>query len=224
MRQFVIYTRVSTEDQGRSGLGLEAQRRDIGFFLQSIGEHEIVGEFQEVMSGKTDSRPALMQALRLVKVTGAELLVSKLDRLSRDVAMIANLMKDRDVSFRVATMPGADKFHMHIYAGLAEQERDIISMRTKAALAAAKARGAKLGGNRGTDVRSATAARMRNADDFALRIGKMIAPLRENGWSLQKIANFLKENGINSPKGADFTPKAVDRILTRYRLNNESEQ
>ena len=136
MKQYVVYTRVSTEEQGRSGLGLEAQERDIGIYLESFSEMpwEVIGRFQDVLSGKQDDRPQLAAALELVRKTGAELLVSKLDRLSRDVAFIATLIKDPKVRLRVAQMPNADPFQFHLYAALAEQERKFISERTKAAL------------------------------------------------------------------------------------------
>lgn len=139
MRQYVVYTRVSTKEQGRSGLGLEAQERDIQLFLTNYSEvpWEIVGRFQDVQSGGDDDRPQLRVALEQCRRTGAELLVAKLDRLGRKVSFIAQLMDDAKVRLRVATMPQADKFQLHIYAALAEQERDFISARTKAALKAA---------------------------------------------------------------------------------------
>lgn len=116
MKQYVIYTRVSTEEQGRSGLGLEAQRRDIDLYLANYSEvpWEIIGESQDVLSGKHDDRPQLAAALKMVRETGAELLVAKLDRLSRKVSFIAALMADPKVKLRVASMPHADKFQLHI--------------------------------------------------------------------------------------------------------------
>ena len=122
MRQYVVYTRVSTAEQGRSGLGLEAQQRDIDLFLTNYSEvpWEIAGKFQDVQSGGDDDRPQLRAALEQCRRTGAELLVAKLDRLSRKVSFIAQLMDDPKVRLRVATMPQADKFQLHIYAALAE--------------------------------------------------------------------------------------------------------
>ncbi|MGX1256625.1 DNA invertase Pin-like site-specific DNA recombinase [Sinorhizobium fredii] len=151
MLRYVVYTRVSTEDQGKSGLGLEAQERDIGIFLDrfSAVPYEIIGRFQDVDSGANNGRPELNKALALVRKTGAELLIAKLDRLSRKVSFIATLMDDPKVKLRVAQMPQADKFQLHIYAALAEQERTFISERTKAALRVAKERGVKLGGHEG---------------------------------------------------------------------------
>ena len=150
MKLYVTYNRVSTKDQGRSGLGLAAQERDIGLFLDTYSEepYQIIGAFMDVQSGGHDDRPELGKALDMVRQAGAELLVAKLDRLSRKVAFIANLMDDKRINLRVATMPSADKFQLHIYAALAEQEREFISVRTRAALAEAKACGVQLGGLR----------------------------------------------------------------------------
>lgn len=150
MHKYVTYTRVSTAEQGRSGLGLQAQRRDIRLFLENYSEtpYEVIGDFTDVLSGADNDRPELTKALALAKQSKATLLVAKLDRLSRKVAHIAALMDDPKLSLRVAQFPNADKFQLHIYAALAEQERDFISMRTKAALAEAKANGKKLGGLR----------------------------------------------------------------------------
>ena len=146
--KYVIYLRVSTKQQGDSGLGLEAQERDIDIFLNSYnkGQFEIIGKFKDVMSGKgsVEERPTFKKAVELAKQHNATLLVAKLDRLSRDVETVARLIKAVDI--KVACMPYADKFQLHLYAALAEQERDFISARTKAALQAAKARGVKLGG------------------------------------------------------------------------------
>ena len=142
-RKYVLYLRVSSQEQGRSGLGLEAQERDIQLFLSNYAEtpYEVAGKFVEVHSGTDDRRPQLTAAIAKAKAERAVLVVSKLDRLSRKVSFLASLMEDRDLDFKVSQMPFADKFQLHIYAALAEQERDFISQRTKAALAAAKARG-----------------------------------------------------------------------------------
>ena len=129
MERFVIYTRVSTKSQGKSGLGLEAQQRDIQLYLDNYAaDHEILGELQEIESGSKSSREKLQEAIELAKAEDAVLLVSKLDRLSRDVEFIAGLIKR--VTIRVAAMPTADNFQLHIYAALAEQERNFISLRT----------------------------------------------------------------------------------------------
>lgn len=216
MRQFVIYRRVSTEDQGRSGLGLDAQARDIALFLANFAEvpYEVTGDFLDVLSGADNERPELAKALDLCRRTGAELLVAKLDRLSRRVSFIATLMDDPKVKLRVASMPTADKFQLHIYAALAEQERTFISLRTKAALAEAKARGQKLGG-----LRDATGKRneaiQRNALAFARKVRPIVAPLRASGGTLAEIAEALDGAGIGTARGGRWTPMQVKRVLDR---------
>ena len=151
-RQLVTYLRVSTQTQGRSGLGLEAQREAVARFAAAEG-FTVAGEYVEVETGKgsdaLDRRPKLGAALAHAKRLGCSVVVAKLDRLSRDVAFIAALMAQR-VPFLVCDLgANADPFMLHIYAALAEQERRMISTRTKVALAAAKARGVSLGGDRG---------------------------------------------------------------------------
>lgn len=220
MKQFVIYRRVSTEEQGRSGLGLEAQDRDIGLYLDNYAEvpFEVLAEFLEVQSGKDNDRPELAKALDLCRRTGAELLVAKLDRLSRRVSFIAALMDDPKIKLRVAAMPNADKFQLHIYAALAEQERDFISLRTKAALAEAKARGRKLGGLRDkTGARNA--AIQREALSFAQKVQPIVQPLRASGATLGAIAEALDGAGIETARGGRWTAMQVKRVLDRLALS-----
>lgn len=216
MRHYVIYTRVSTKEQGRSGLGLEAQQRDIQLFLTNYSEvpWEIVGRFEDVQSGGDDDRPQLRAALEQCRRTGAELLVAKLDRLSRKVSFIAQLMDDPKVRLRVATMPQADKFQLHIYAALAEQERDFISARTKAALKAARARGKTLGGLRDTTMRRNLAIQQK-ADTEARRLVQIIAPMREAGRTLEAIAGALDQMEVATSRGGKWTAKQVSRVLAR---------
>lgn len=216
MQRYVVYTRVSTADQGRSGLGLEAQERDIGIFLDTFSEvpFEVIGRFQDVQSGGDDGRPELDKALRMVKETGAELLVAKLDRLSRKVSFVATLMDDPKVKLRVAQMPYADKFQLHIYAALAEQERTFISERTKAALRAAKERGVKLGGIRpGGQKRNDALQAQANAQ--AEKLMKVIRPMVEAEQSLSQIARTLDEMNIATSRGGKWTAKQVSRVIER---------
>ena len=216
MKQFVTYRRVSTEDQGRSGLGQDAQALDIRLFLETFAEepHEVIGEFVEVQSGKDDARPELMKALEMVRRTGAELLVAKLDRLSRRVSFIASLMEDPKVRLRVAAMPRADKFQLHIYAAIAEQERDFISARTKAALAAAKAKGKKLGGLRPSTWKL-NETRRAGARDRAQRIAGVVEPMRARGSTLREIAEGLDKAGVPTARGGRWTAMQVKRVLDR---------
>ena len=140
--KFVSYVRVSTKRQGDSGLGLSAQRESIDTYLNG-GNWELIEEFTEVESGKVDSRPQLLAALDLCDKTGATLIVAKLDRLSRDSAFLNNLMKS-DINFIIADFPSANPFMLRVFAALAEYERELISQRTKAALAkSVKVKGAK---------------------------------------------------------------------------------
>ncbi|WP_092865957.1 recombinase family protein [Albimonas pacifica] len=216
MKSYVIYKRVSTEEQGRSGLGLEAQDRDIELYLSTYSDvpYEVIGTFTDVLSGANDGRPELEKAIALARSTGAELLVAKLDRLSRKVSFIASLMDDKKLALRVASMPHADKFQLHIYAALAEQERDFISTRTKAALAAAKARGVKLGGLRPNTERRNEALRA-GALDRAKRVEKFVRPLHAEGKSLRDIAELMNAAGIPTARGGNWQASQVKRVLDR---------
>ena len=197
-------------------MGLEAQDRDIDLFLNTYSDtpFEVVGTFTDIMSGKHADRPELAKAIALTRETGSELLISKLDRLSRKVSQIAELMDDKKLKIRVATMPSADKFQLHIYAALAEQERDFISLRTKQALAVAKSRGVKLGGMRDATMQRNKAMQLKaNAD--ALRVSSIVAPMREAGASLQKIADALNAASVTTPRGGQWYPSSVKNTLAR---------
>ncbi|MBC6714700.1 recombinase family protein [Aurantimonas sp. DM33-3] len=216
MKSYVVYTRVSTAEQSRSGLGLDAQDRDIDLFLTTFSEvpYEILGRFQDVQSGGEDDRPQLALALKMARESGAELLVAKLDRLSRKVSFIAGLMDDKRLKLRVAQMPYADKFQLHIYAALAEQERTFISERTKAALKAAKARGVKLGGIRDKTMQRNVAIQQK-AHAEAGQAMKMIGPLKAGGASLNAIAASLNDMGVSTSRGGQWTAKQVSRVMER---------
>ncbi|UDF29944.1 UNVERIFIED_ORG: recombinase family protein [Roseateles sp. XES5] len=214
MKRYVIYTRVSTAEQGKSGLGLEAQERDIHLFLQNFSETpwEIIGEFQDVQSGKVDDRPELVKALQLARKEKAELLVAKLDRLSRDVEFIARTIKQATI--RVASMPHADNFQLHIYAALAEQEREFISKRTKAALKVAKDRGRQLGGLRDKTMKRNEAIQEK-ARIEAERVMKIVGPLRNAGQTLATIAGTLNDMEVRTSRGGQWTAMQVKRVLDR---------
>lgn len=216
MLRYVIYTRVSTEDQGKSGLGLEAQERDIDVFLTSFSDvpFEVIGRYCDVQSGGADDRPQLALALKQARDSGAELLVAKLDRLSRKVAFIAGLMDDKKLKLRVAQMPFADKFQLHIYAALAEQERTFISERTKAALKAAKARGVKLGGMRDSTMKRNVAVQEKAAGEAAQAM-RVIGPLKDSGQSLNAIAGTLNSMSVATSRGGKWTAKQVSRVIER---------
>lgn len=222
MCRVVAYYRVSTEGQGRSGLGLEAQRQAVTSLCEQRG-WDILAEFKEVESGKRDDRPQLLAALKRAKVTGARLVIAKLDRLSRNVAFLATL-QDSGVKFTAADMPEADEFTIHILAAVAQRERKLASDRTKAALAAAKARGVKLGNPNGAEAlrraakgtKAAITAVRRNAADRALEYAETIADIRSAGaTSLAAIAKELNERGIVTARGGQWHPSSVRNLLQR---------
>ncbi len=218
MKKFVVYYRVSTRKQGESGLGLEAQRRDIGLFFDNYvqEQYEIIEEFTDVESGSNDRRVEFNRAVELTKKHKATLLVAKLDRISRKVSTIALLMEQ--INFKVASMPNADKFQLHIYAALAEQERDFISKRTKAALASAKARGVKLGGNRDNIDKINLAASDKakcNAESYRVHIETIIS----SGVATYKgIADRLNDMGVCTNRGGRFQAVQVKRICEKLPL------
>ncbi|GHH20954.1 resolvase [Sphingomonas glacialis] len=215
----VAYYRVSTAKQGRSGLGLDAQRAAVTAYLNG-GSWELTGEVTEVESGKRDdNRPQLLEALRLCRATGATLIVAKLDRLSRDAAFLMQL-KNSGAQFVAADMPGANTFTVGVMALVAQQEREAISARTKAALAAAKARGVTLGGHRGHVLphhRAAalSAAVRSNASQASARdVRVSIEQARANGAvSLREIASALNQAGITTPRGGQWQASQVKRVI-----------
>lgn len=192
MKQAIPYYRVSTERQGRSGLGLDAQRQAIEQFAKAHG-YELLTEFIEVESGASSARAVLKEAIEACRIQGAVLLIAKLDRLARNVAFVASLMES-EVRFMAADHPWVDDIILHILAAFAQHERKMTSERTKAALAAAKARGVQLG-KYGKEVLSER--NRQQADDFAL--------------GMQPVLNRLKEKGIT-------TVRAIARELNRRRV------
>ena len=207
MRQAVGYIRVSTARQGRSGLGLEAQQAALTRFAEAEG-FSLLQTFTETESGSEDDRPELNAAIEQARKAKAPVIVAKLDRLSRDVAYIAGLMKSK-VPF-IVTELGADTdpFLLHIYAALAEKERAMISRRTKDALAAAKARGVKLGGYRHDGSTSKTEALER-----AEALRPMLAELA--ALSHNAAAKALNERGITTAQGKPWTAMQVSRVRAR---------
>jgi DNA invertase Pin-like site-specific DNA recombinase len=211
--KFVAYFRVSTGRQGRSGLGLEAQRSTVTGYV--AGRGEIVGEFTEIESGSKADRPQLRVALDVAARHRATLVIARLDRLARNVAFIAGLMDSR-VDFVACDMPEANRLTLHILAAVAEHERDMISQRTKAALAAAKARGARLGNPDGKAARKAAAARLiAKADQFAATVLPMVTGLASQGLGLREIARRLNERGIKTSHGREWQATSVRNLLAR---------
>jgi DNA invertase Pin-like site-specific DNA recombinase len=215
---FIAYYRVSTQEQGRSGLGLDGQRKAVRDYLNG-GNWTLLAEFTEIESGKrTSNRPELARALEQCRMTGAKLVIAKLDRLSRDAAFLIGL-EASGIDFVAADMPNANRLTVRLMAVIAQEEREMISARTKAALAAAKARGQALGGWRGgpkpsTSVYAAgLATRQANAGAFAARLRPMVVEMRERGLSLGKIASELTRQGIRTPRDGNWVAGMVLRLL-----------
>lgn len=221
MEQAIAYLRVSTERQGRSGLGLEAQREMINAFANREGMG-IVREFVEVETGKgadaLDRRPELAAALALARKEKCPVIVAKLDRLSRDVHFISGLMTQR-IPFIVAELGAdADSFMLHLYAALAEKERKLISERTKAALAAKKAQGVKLGNrtNLAEARAKAVASTKASADAFALNVLPVIEQVKAQGvTSYNGIAQALNVRGVRTARGGTWQAATVRKIILR---------
>ena len=213
--KFVAYYRVSTDQQGASGLGLEAQRSAVATYLDG-GPWRLVAEHTEVESGKRADRPELAKALAACRKHKAKLIIAKLDRLSRNLAFIATLM-DSGVEFVAVDNPHANKLTIHILAAVAQHEREAISERTKAALAAAKARGKRLGNPRLEDVRKvAVAANRKTADAFAANIRPIIREIQASGVSsFQGIARALAVRGVSTARGGRWTARMVINVLAR---------
>lgn len=216
MKPAIIYRRVSTSEQGKSGLGLEGQADAVGRFCQSEG-FEAVGEYQDVASGKLpiEARPGLAAALERARKLRCPVIVAKLDRLSRDVAFISGLMA-RGVPFIVAELGvDTDPFILHLFAALSEKERRMIGERTKAALRVKKEAGALLGNrtNLAEARRKAGEAKKATACAFALRVRPEIERMQEGGESLNRIAARLNAMGVPTARNGAWTAKAVSRVL-----------
>ncbi|UXS04514.1 recombinase family protein [Agrobacterium tumefaciens] len=198
--QYVAYYRVSTQKQGASGLGLEAQR-------EACKRFNPLAEYIEVESGKDNDRQQLREAMEFAKANKAMLIVAKLDRLSRKASFILNLMDD-GFRFRCADMENADEFQLHLYAILAQKERTMISERTKAALAKAKERGVLLGGSH--------SSKQERADTFAQSIHKDVQMLLDSGITTPAaIAKALNERAIRTSRGSLWGAGQVIRLLRR---------
>ena len=217
--RFVAYLRVSTDRQGASGLGLEAQRAALQSHVSGRGD--LVAEFLEVESGKNNSRPELQRALQEAKRKGAVLLIAKLDRLARNVAFISALMES-GVEIQAADMPEANKFLLHVMAAVAEHEAAAISARTKAALQAAKARGVALGAQnpavkKGLEAGQARsiATRKADADAHAATVAPILEDYQRKGLSLRQMAEELNARAIPTARGGQWHAATVRNALQR---------
>ena len=226
--KFISYLRVSTQQQGKSGLGLEAQRESVADYLNG-GRWKLVEEVVEVESGKRSDRPQLARALSLCRVHRATLLVAKLDRLARNVAFISALM-EAGVAFQAVDLPNANNLTVHIMAAMAEYEAKAISERTKVALAVAKARGTKLGfhswkgdgkrwevktvANKGNT--ESARVRAEHASKRASDLMPVVDAIRAEGaTSLRQIATALNDRRIPTARGGEWSAVQVQRLLTR---------
>lgn len=233
--KFVAYYRVSTERQGRSGLGLDAQREAVSRHLDD-GSWSLLGEFTEIESGRNNARPQLAAALTMFRLTGATLVITKLDRLARNARFLLSVMEgsgETGVVFcDLPTLPAGPvgKFLITQMAAVAELEAGLISQRTRAALAVAKARGVRLGNPSPTPATAemAAAGRQARSRQVAARAADMLAVVRqvqaEGAGSLRAIAAELRAHGVLTPAGkVDWSPAQVQRLLKRENQSSISE-
>jgi DNA invertase Pin-like site-specific DNA recombinase len=222
--QYIAYLRVSTQKQGFSGLGLEAQKEIIQNFLY---DKNPIAEYIEVESGrKTDKgRPKLKEALEVCRKTGAKLIVAKLDRLARNVAFLSQLLES-DVDIIFCDFPQANKMVLHILAAISQYEAELVATRTKQALAAKKARGAVLGNpdhlleNLDSAIAKSVETNKRKAEENPnnKRAAAMLKVLAKEGKTLQEMADYLNEQGFTTSKGYKFTRSAVLVLLKRNNI------
>jgi len=230
-RKLVAYYRVSTKGQERSGLGLEAQRTAVAEYARQTGG-AVIAEYTETETGKTSDRPNLAEAIGHTRLSAATLVIAKLDRLARNVHFTSGLMES-GVEFVACDNPDANKLTIHLLAAMAEHEATQISNRTKDALQAAKARGAKLGSARpghwegrehlrGWAKATKAAAKKRSKDareEYAFLV-PTLQRMQAEGTSFQKMADWLNDQGHTTRRGAAFTSAIVWRILNRAEQDN----
>lgn len=213
-QSYIGYYRVSTQRQGMSGLGLEAQRSAV---LNYIGNRPLLGEFKDIESGKNDNRPELLKAIQKSKETNSILVIAKLDRLSRNLNFIT-LLQSEKVRFVCCDLPDANELTIHIFGALAQWERQRISERTKLALNQLKQRGVKLGKPENLSLRARVkgASKMKEKSSNNpnnIKAKKIINLLHKNGKSLREIANELNESGFKTANNNQFRPEQVRRLL-----------
>lgn len=219
---YVVYYRVSTQKQGKSGLGLEAQEHAVNEYLATKGG-KLLSSFTDIESGSKNDRPELQKALRKCRLTGSTLLIAKLDRLSRNRRFLFELM-DSSTKFVCCDMPEANSLTVGLMACLADYERQLISERTKAALQAAKKRGVKLGNPRlsecrNNDTRKATEARSHAAMLRNVEVFSLIQDIEQNSektLSLRQIAKELNALSYKTSRGCDWTGTAVSRVKSHF--------
>ena len=217
--RYVAYYRVSTQKQGQSGLGLEAQHEAVARYVAQNGG-AVLAEYQEIESGKKADRPELARALERCRLTNAVLVVAKLDRLTRDVSFLCKL-RDGGVDFVAVDNPHANRLTVTILVAVAEEERNLISARTRAALQAARARGVHLGNPAGARAfgeragKGGPEAMQAKADKFARSLAGIVLPLKAEGLSLRQIAARLNEECIVTATGKAWQAATVRNLLAR---------
>lgn len=216
--KFIAYYRVSTQKQGQSGLGLEAQQSAVINYLNG-GQWELANEFTEVETGKgsdaLDRRPQLRAAIEACKKQKATLIIAKLDRLARNVHFVSGLL-ETGVDFVCADMPQANKVMLQMYSVMAEWERDQISARTKAALAAAKARGAVLGAAGAANLKPNIEARQQAAAEFAGKMKGVIEGMKARGLTQRAMCEELNQLGVKTAKGGKWSLIQLQRVVSRF--------
>lgn len=221
MPQFISYIRVSTDKQGRSGLGLEAQVDAVARFVAAKPDAVLLEQFLDVESGKgadaLDRRPNLRAALAACRRTGATLLIAKLDRLARNVHFVSGLLES-GCDFIAVDMPSANKVMIQMFAVMSEWERDQIAARTKAALAAAKARGVQLGRAGAANLKPNIEQRKHAADEFAGRLSGVLAGFTAAGMSQRDQVHELNRLGVKTARGGEWGQVQLQRVAARVRV------
>jgi DNA invertase Pin-like site-specific DNA recombinase len=219
-RKAIAYYRVSTSEQERSGLGLDAQKQAVSAYIAGAGL-ELVADYEEIESGKRNDRPALHQAIGHAKRCRGVLVIAKLDRLSRSVAFVSSLM-EAGVQFVAADQPAANELTIHILAAVAQAERKAIGERTRAALAAVRARGTRLGNPKLSEARSkAVIAVKAGRARFISNTWPIIRDLQRSGCeTLQSVADALNTRGIKTARRGTWTATAVRRVLAQANLGS----
>ena len=219
--KYVIYYRVSTKKQGLSGLGLEAQKTIVENYIKNS---IVVAEFTEIETGKSANRPQLNKALECCKQHNATLLVAKLDRLSRNLHFVTSL-QNAGIDFVCCDMPTANRLTIHIISAIAENEAQLISLRTKQALAEKKKQGVKLGnpqnnGLTATNIAKGRNVRIENAmqNEQNRKAGTLVLTMRNNGSKWSEIVGQLNQNGFRTRRNCNFDITAVKRLFDRYSI------
>lgn len=223
--KYVIYYRVSTDKQGQSGLGLEAQQQQVKTYLQSKPDAEVVAEYVEVDSGKKVNRIELNKAVADAKKNKAVLLVAKLDRVARNVKLFLDLLDQVRIEFTdlpaLSNGTSDSRLVLTQLAAFAEWEAAKISERTKAALSAKKARGEPMGIMGKENIKATNGKRKEQADDFAKQIAGMLIPLAAT-MSQRKLVNYLNQHGVKSPNGKEWRLNSLQNVLNRAKILSEA--